>query len=102
MEGDDAAAELIPGTEIEAARLDVRRASQGGVEVPLVEQPSPSDSAAGQSPGSGKGLDPLDVEMEVCSRLVGAQESHSDPMIPDRPLYASRWVLTVPEKSPVR
>ena len=39
MEGDDAAAELIPGTEIEAARLDVRRASQGGVEVPLVEQP---------------------------------------------------------------
>jgi hypothetical protein len=63
--------------------------AERGIEVPLVEQPSPSDPPARELAGPGKGLDPLDVEMEVRGGLVSAQESHKSLIILDKPLFAS-------------
>ncbi len=72
VQGDDPAPQLVPGAQIETPLLRGRRSAECGIEVPLVEQPSPPDPPAGKLAGPGKRLDPLDVEMEVRGGLVGA------------------------------
>jgi hypothetical protein len=96
VQGDDPSPQLIPCAQIETALLRGRRVAERGIEVPLVEQPSSSDPPAGELAGPGEGLDALDVEMKVRGGLVSAQESHSSPIILEKPLIARQVVLHVP------
>jgi hypothetical protein len=73
MEGHQPAAELIPGAQIEPAKLKVRGPAERGIEVSLIEQPSPADAPAGKPAGAGERLHALDVEVEIGGGLVGTQ-----------------------------
>jgi len=78
-EPEHAAVELVPGAQVETADLGPGAASERRVEVALVEQPFPSDSATGQLARASQRLNALDVQVEIGGRLISAQESHVDP-----------------------
>ena len=73
-EADDAAGELVPGAQVEAGRVRRGSAAERGLEVALVEQPFPPDSATGKLARASQGLNPLDVQVEIGGGLLGTQE----------------------------
>src|SRR5262249_12443578 len=69
----DPPSELVSGAQVEPGAVVPGFPAKDGLEVTLVEQPFPPDTPPGKLAGPRKSLDPLHVEVEIGSRLLGAQ-----------------------------